>query len=160
MDINSEIRFFIREEPYGFLSNFERTPFIGKSLWGTHLYPTNEHFYQSQKANSEEVHDWILSAPNATLAMVMGRELEHNKYLKDKYMKKDWDKLKNPTMLLGLDLKFRDPRLRKMLLDTGDAVLHENNPEDFYWGIADGTGKSMLGKLLMKVRGEIRKELS
>lgn len=151
-----EIRFFIREEPYGFLSNFERTPFIGKSLWGTHMYPTNEHFYQAQKANCKEMHDYILSAPYARVAMVVGRQLEHNKYLKDKYMRKEWDKLKKPTMLLGIDLKFRDPRLRKLLLDTGDAILIENNPEDPFWGIGDGSGESWLGKLEMQIREKIR----
>lgn len=152
-----EIRFFIREEPYGFLSNYERTPITIMVRWGTVTYPTNEHYYQAQKANSEEVHDWIAWSPHARLAMVIGRQLEHNKYLKDKFMVSDWDTKKVEVMLNGLRAKFTNPTLRKMLLDTVDAVLHEDNPEDFYWAIADGTGKSTLGKLLMQVREEIRK---
>lgn len=146
-----EIRFFIREEPYGFLSNFERTPFKvdGK------IYPTNEHYYQSQKPEDEWISRWIRYAPNATLAMVMGRQLEHNKYLKDKYLKKDWENQKKDVMLKGLRHKFSVNFLAIQLFRTGDAILHENNPEDFYWGIGDGTGESWLGKLLMQVRDEL-----
>ena len=153
----TEILFFIREEPYGFLSNYERTGFLARSWNRDYYYSTNEHYYQAQKANCKEVHDYILKAPHARIAMVLGRQLEHNKYLNDKFMKPDWDSQKNDVMLAGLRYKFEDPTLRKMLLSTGNAILHENNPEDFYWAIADGTGKSMLGKLLMQVRDEIHK---
>lgn len=148
--ILDEIRFFIREAPYGFLSNFERTPFKvdGKT------YPTNEHYYQCQKTENEAVSEWIRSAPHARLAMVIGRQLEHNKYLKDKYMKPDWAHQKQAVMLNGLRHKFFGV-LAEQLLSTGNAILHEDNPEDFYWGIADGSGESWLGKLLMQVRGEL-----
>ena len=54
--------------------------------------------------------------------------------------------------------KSKRTNLRKMLLDTGDAILHEDNPEDPFWGIGDGSGESWLGKLLMQVRDEIRKD--
>lgn len=152
-----EIKFFIREEPYGFLSNFDRTGFLGWAWNRNYYYSTNEHYYQAHKANCVEVHDYILKAPHARIAMVLGRQLEHNKYLKDKFMKLDWGSQKNEVMLTGLRLKFEDPDLREKLLATGDAILHEDNPEDFYWAIADGTGESMLGKLLMQVREEIRR---
>ena len=152
----SEIRFFIREEPYGWLSNFERTPLTIMVRWGTVTYPTNEHYYQAQKANCEEVHDWIAWAPHARLAMVMGRQIEHNKYLNEKYMVPDWKHKKIDVMLEGLRHKFQNTELKKLLLSTGDTVLHEGNPEDFYWGLGDGTGKSWLGKLLMQVREEVR----
>ena len=150
-----EIRFFIREEPYGFLSNFERTGFEAESWGKKYWYPTNEHYYQSQKANCQEVHDYILSAPHAVIAMVLGRQLEHNKYLK-KYMKPDWVEKKDQVMLTGIRYKFSDKILARELLNTDNAILHENNPEDFYWGIGNGTGKSMLGKLEMRVRDEIQ----
>jgi len=144
--------------PYGFLSNFERTPITIMVRWGTVTYPTNEHYYQAQKANCEEVHDWIAFAPHARLAMVAGRQLEHNEYLKDKYMIKEWNKKKLNVMLEGLRVKFSNPNLRKKLLETGDARLYENNPKDSFWGIGDGSGQSWLGKLLMQVRNEIRED--
>ena len=146
-----EIRFFIREEPYGWLSNFERTQFIvdGK------IYPTNEHFYQSHKPIDPVHSKYIREAPNATVAMVLGRAYEHDKYLK-KYTIKNWDDIKRFVMLTGLRQKFKNPKLRKLLVSTRDAILHEDNPDDFYWSIADGTGKSWLGKLLMQVRDELQ----
>ena len=151
----SEIRFFIREEPYGWLSNFERTPFEVDGI----LYPNNEIYYQSEKANNHIMNLYIRQAPNATVAMVLGRQLERNKYLQ-KHMVDDWPSKKNDVMLKGLQHKFRDPVLRELLLSTGDAILHEDNPEDFYWAIADGTGESWLGKLLMQVREELKSSLS
>ena len=43
------------------------------------------------------------------------------------------------------------------MLDTGGALLVENAPGDYYWGIgADGTGKNRLGRILMEVRNELR----
>jgi hypothetical protein len=46
-----------------------------------------------------------------------------------------------------------------MLLDTGNKVLKETNTwGDTYWGISNGKGKNMLGRLLMKLRKEIKEE--
>ncbi|WP_308189094.1 NADAR family protein [Nostoc mirabile] len=43
--------------------------------------------------------------------------------------------------------------IRNILLSTGNAEIVENSPIDFYWGCgADGSGKNMLGKILMQVR--------
>ena len=145
------IGFFIREDPYGFLSNFDRTPITIDGC----IHSTVEHYYQSQKAKDEMIAHWISMAPNATIAMVFGRELEHNKYL-EKYMKPNWGRKKRRVMLKALRAKFKNPALKMQLLATGDAILFENNPEDFYWGIGDGSGASWLGKLLMQVRDEIR----
>ena len=48
-------------------------------------------------------------------------------------------------------------KIRGLLLETGDNELVEDAPRDYYWGRgADGTGKNMLGKILMEVRGIFR----
>ena len=50
--------------------------------------------------------------------------------------------------------------IREVLLGTGDAEIIENAPGDYYWGIGSrGTGKNMLGIILMEVRAELRAEL-
>jgi ribA/ribD-fused uncharacterized protein len=47
--------------------------------------------------------------------------------------------------------------LKKVLLDTGDAELIEDTTSDYYWGNGtNGTGKNMLGKILMETREIIR----
>jgi len=158
------IKFFIREEPYGFLSNFERTGFWAtphgvyandhtwlKPVW----YPTNEHYYQAQKPIYQQDHDDIVSLSRATQAMELGRAYDHGRHL-NKYCKREWEWIKLVVMLNGLRHKFKDETLRQKLLDTGNAILHEDNPDDQFWALGDGGGSSWLGKLLMVVREECR----
>jgi N-glycosidase YbiA len=45
------------------------------------------------------------------------------------------------------------------LLATGDDLLVENAPGDYYWGCGkDGSGKNRLGTILMEVREILRRE--
>ena len=128
------------------------------------MYPTNEHYYQSQKGKTPEIQEYIRGAPNATIAMGLGRMLEQQPY--DKYLADDWYEgsgtdhpKKLDVMLKGLRHKFMNPRLHQLLIETGDAVIHENSEDDLFWGIgSDGTGESWLGKLLMQVREEINQK--
>jgi N-glycosidase YbiA len=47
--------------------------------------------------------------------------------------------------------------LRDRLLATGDAALIEHTRNDRYWGDGgDGTRCNMLGRVLMRVREELR----
>jgi len=114
------------------------------------MYPTNEHYYQSMKAHNVEVRAWIRAAPSPWLAMKAGDSLR-NKEVSD-----GWDKEKFAIMKKGLLAKFRDPYLKKMLLETGNKGLHERNPDDPVLGFR---GKDMLGKLLMEVRAELRGQI-
>lgn len=72
----------------------------------------------------------------------------------------DWEEVKDCFMLQILRCKFKqNPGLKTLLLDTGDAELEEGNTwGDRYWGTVNGKGLNKLGKLLMKVRDEIREE--
>ena len=47
--------------------------------------------------------------------------------------------------------------IRELLLGTGDELIVENSPIDYYWGCgADGSGKNRLGEVLMTVREILR----
>lgn len=47
----------------------------------------------------------------------------------------------------------------QILLATGDAVLVEHASNDRYWANGgDGSGKNMLGIILMEVRAKLRQE--
>ena len=62
------------------------------------------------------------------------------------------------AMELTLQCKFEDGELQKKLLDTHDAYLVENCPpgHDHFWADnGDGTGKNMLGILLMELRQKL-----
>jgi hypothetical protein len=50
----------------------------------------------------------------------------------------------------------RHPELKKLLTDTGDAILLNASPQDNFWGIGrKRQGRNKLGKILMQLRGEL-----
>lgn len=147
--IKAGIGFYSRDGPYGFLSNFHRVTLIS----GGKEYPTLEHLYQSQKAAGSEFQEWIRLAPNPYLAMEAGRGLRAGK---PGELRPDWEEMKLSFMLVDLRLKFQDPELRAKLIATGDAYLYEDSPNDTFWGLVNGKGENHLGRLLMKVRIEVR----
>ena len=67
-------------------------------------------------------------------------------------------------MVNVLKEKFRNPKMRQILLDTGDKTLVEGSPFDKIWGVgiadnddrilneANWRGKNLLGKALEEVR--------
>lgn len=66
----------------------------------------------------------------------------------------DWVDVKDEAMYEAVYAKFTQHEdLRRKLLESGDAILIEDSPVDYYWGCgSDGTGKNMLGKTLMAIR--------
>ncbi len=77
----------------------------------------------------------------------MGRE-------RTRPLRRDWEQVKDDIMRQAVLYKFKTHTdIRDILLSTGNAEIVENSPIDFYWGCgADGSGKNMLGKILMEVR--------
>lgn len=73
-------------------------------------------------------------------------------------VKADWDSRKLDVMYALVKQKFsKHNDLKRMLLGTGEMLLEEGNTwGDTYWGISDGIGENNLGKILMKVRTELR----
>jgi len=69
-------------------------------------------------------------------------------------LRKDWESAKDEIMRRAVLKKFETHAdIREILLGTGDEPIVENAPGDFYWGCgADGTGKNMLGRILVEVR--------
>jgi len=126
----------------GPFSNFYYSPFRIKRIW-----PTVEHFYQAMKTADKKVQEEIrlLSSPKA--AKFKGRMV---------LLRPNWEETKEKVMLEGLRAKFfQHEDLKKVLLDTGDQVLHERSPNDMYWGYK---GKDRLGILLMQVRKELKRK--
>ena len=74
-------------------------------------------------------------------------------------VRRDWDDVKLDVMLWGVREKFKHTDLKDLLLSTGDEELVEGNTwNDTYWGICRGEGQNNLGKILMKVRMELRQQ--
>ena len=145
--MTEEINFYSNKKDYGWMSNFYRATII---IDGEE-YPTTEHYYQSQKAETEELRRWIASAPTPYLAAMAGRAL---RAFKGEISPSLWDRRKDTVMMTALRCKFnQNDDLRAKLLATGDAVLHEDSPNDMYWG---KKGQDKLGKFLMQLRDEYR----
>ncbi|MBP3491323.1 NADAR family protein [bacterium] len=78
-------------------------------------------------------------------------------------LRHDWEEVKVDIMYDILKVKFSDEDLKARLLLTGDKELIEGNRwHDNFWGncickkCEAIEGKNMLGKLLMKLRRELR----
>ena len=144
-----EIKFYSVQELYGEFSNFAQYPIkIDGSVW-----PTSEHYFQAQKFDDETVRQKIRKTRNPGEAARLGR----NRKFK---LKRNWDNTKINVMRKAVTAKFlQHAELKDMLLSTGDAKLIEHTVNDNFWGDGgDGSGKNMLGKILMAVRDELKKK--
>ncbi|MFC0514277.1 NADAR family protein [Mucilaginibacter angelicae] len=141
-----EIKFFKPSEPYGEFSNFYYTPVILLN----EIWPTVEHYVQSIKF--EDVNLWdrikVMKAPQDVANL--SSKLQHK-------LRPDWEDVKDAIMLKAVKAKFfQHHRLKKILLETGDATIIQHNPNDNYWADGgDGTGKNKLGLILMHVREQL-----
>lgn len=132
---------------FAFLSNFANVSIVYEGV----VYPNVEHAFQGAKCANPTDKLMIARLATPALAKKAGRRVQ---------MRSDWDGIKVGVMKELLTLKFQNPKLRQMLLKTGDAVLIEGNQwNDTFWGICNGRGQNVLGRLLMEVRAEIVKEI-
>ena len=83
----------------------------------------------------------------------MGRDRKHP-------LRSDWEQVKEEIMQQGVLRKFETHAdIREILLATGDELIVENSPIDYYWGCGkDGSGKNRLGEILMTVREILRQK--
>lgn len=137
------IKFYKVVNSYGLFSNFALTPIESKGV----IYPTVEHYYQSQKFEDAKDQQEIIDSPTPAEARRRGND-------KTKNLRSDWEEIKVEVMFKGVLLKaFQHVNFRKMLLSTDNAMLVEDSPVDSFWGIGKNqNGKNMLGVVLMMVR--------
>ncbi len=141
------IKFHLVGDDYGWLSNSAPYPI---SLEGVMWY-TAEHYFQAHKYHNELVQREIRKQrlPQEIAKVVRSARVR---------VKGDWDSKKLGVMQTAVRAKFTQiPDLKKLLLNTGEAELIEHTEDDSYWGDGgDGSGKNMLGMILMDVRDELR----
>lgn len=92
---------------------------------------------------------------------------ESKKYGRRLILRKNWDTIKVLKMTEIIKLKFKDPFLRKKLLETTDYLLIEGNTwHDNFWGDCQCIeckqikGLNNLGLILMNERRDILYEIS
>ena len=132
---------------YFFLSNFYESPMT----YGGVAYKNSEAAFQAQKCMTEEEKRGF-SELSPTAAKRKGRIVD---------LRADWEDVKVDIMEDVVRAKFEgNEDLKEKLLATGDAELREGNSwNDLFWGVSleTGKGKNHLGKILMKIREELRR---
>lgn len=139
-----------------FLSNFSPAEiFITPNLSRLEMIKcyTAEHAYQASKTTDPLLRLRIAQGATPGEAKQLGRKVT---------IRSDWEEIKESIMYAILTVKFRDPKHRRRLLSTGDAILVEGNVwHDNIWGnckcakCSNIQGKNLLGQILMKVRENI-----
>ncbi len=129
---------------YYFLSNF----FEADVYFGGIVYCNNEAAFQAQKS-LYNVDRMRFATLNPSEAKRLGRRIA---------LRDDWEYVKTDIMYEICKAKFsQNPELKAKLIATGDKHLEEGNTwGDKIWGTVDGVGENRLGKILMKVRDELR----
>lgn len=138
---------------YSFLSNFYPCIIEYEGI----TFPSAEHAFQAAKVLDTDKRITMAVCPTPADAKHFGRHLP---------LRGDWDQVKVSVMKAIVKDKFTRNRayrtnIQKLLLDTADMYLEEGNSHgDRFWGTVNGVGENWLGKILMEVREEIRKEIS
>ncbi len=143
------INFYHLNEPFGEFSNFARfSVFLKDKKWRT-----SEHYFQAQKYAGMPREEEVRQAKTPSEAARLGRDRKVK-------LRPDWESVKDDVMREAVYAKFtQHDELRELLLSTGDDTLVEHTENDNYWGDGgDGSGKNMLGRILMETRERLRQE--
>lgn len=131
---------------YYFLSNFYFCPIEIDGI----KYPTVEHAFQAAKTYIVREKKDIAGQRTPAMAKGIGRKV---------MLRSDWEQVKVQIMTDLVRRKFTENKeLRAKLIATGNAELAEGNLwKDTFWGVdlRTGIGQNCLGRILMKVRGEL-----
>jgi ribA/ribD-fused uncharacterized protein len=145
--MSNVIKFYSVSDEYGEFSNFARYPIkLSGKVW-----PTTEHYFQAMKFESKSDQEEIRKAKSPMEAAKKGRDRKRK-------LKRNWESIKDNVMREALLAKFtQHDDIKSLLLSTGEAKIVEHTENDSYWGDGgDGSGRNMLGRLLMEVREKIK----
>lgn len=137
-------------EQYRFLSNFWSCEVVLEG--DDNIYPSVEHAYQASKSCLVDQREKIKKLSSPGKAKIYANRIQLGPY---------WEDSKVRIMKALLEQKFKNDPLRKLLIDTKNALLIEGNHwHDNFWGSCycdkcGDKGKNVLGKLLMEIRNEI-----
>lgn len=133
-----------KEQPYGCFSNFSAHGFELNGLY----WRTSEHYFQAHKFAGHPEHVEALRQMASPMQVAKaGRS-------RSRPLRPDWEAVKDEVIRRAVLAKFQThPAIREILLSTGDQELIEKTTGDYYWGCgSDGSGKNMLGVILMETR--------
>lgn len=140
---------------YRYLSNFHLCKVVVDGL----EFPSSEHAFMYGKLTDEKK-EWVSPVTHRSLyddvillsckdVKAWGRTVD---------LRPNWDAERLKVMEDALYSKFTlNEDIKQKLRDTGDLYLEESNWwKDTFWGVCNGVGQNHLGKLLMKIRNELK----
>lgn len=135
------------DAPYNCFSNFSPHSFELDGLW----WPTSEHYFQAQKFVGTHYLEVIRQAPTPLAAAQLGQD-------RARPLRQGWRQIKEEIMFNCVLHKFQiHADIRAILLSTGNRLIVEDWPHDYYWSCgADMSGKNRMGYILMRVRETLR----
>ena len=134
------------QKEYRWLSNFVPVKIQIEDIF----YTSVEHAYQSAKTDDTDWKEYCRLEDNPTIV---------KRQSKNVILRKDWETVKDLIMMELLRQKYSQEPYRQLLLDTKNEQIQEGNWwGDDYWGIdlRTGKGQNKLGKMIMKIRTEIK----
>lgn len=148
---------------YRWLSNFWEVEIKYDNI----IYPSVEHYYVAMKI--DESQKVTIKVNNKDVEMLLtvqeirqyiskielpGRAKTFGKKIKQR---KDWNDIKVSIMNYGLKQKYSQEPFKTKLIETYTQTIVETNYwKDTFWGVCDGVGKNVLGKMIMSIRERIR----
>ncbi len=149
----------------GFLSNWIPTNLI--ISYDGHIFSNSEQLFMYMKAK------FFGDEPIAARIITMGKDplaaKDYGRQVRG-YDEGRWSEVREEMMYKAVYAKFTsDDNLRKQLLETGDKILVEGTPFDHIWGVMikwdddrildekNWKGQNLLGKVLMRVRDDLKK---
>ena len=134
----------------GYLANYSNHGFYKDGIY----YKTVEHYYQSKKFDNKEIIEKIINSDTPKEASTIGRDRKNKRIdnFKDK---------KLGIMYEGVLEKFRqNSDIRAKLIETRNEEIREMTTKENYWGVGPNLdGENHIGKILMKVRKQVKKEV-
>lgn len=135
------------ENSYFALNNFSAHTIKYNGIF----YPTAEHAFHGAKFDDEKIKEEIRNTTSPLEAFELGKKY---KLLR----KTNWNEIKVNILYEILKEKVKQhEEVKKVLLSTNEEEIVEDNPNDDFWGNGkDGSGQNQTGKILMKIRVELK----
>lgn len=136
------------QNEFRWLSNFALVEIVLDCV----KFPSVEHAYMSAKSDDLEWKRFCSNPVNKA-----GDVKRKSRYIT---LKQNWGEIKLAVMAECVKQKFNQEPYRTKLLETGTKHIQEGNRwNDKFWGVCLKTnkGENYLGKLIMDVRGTLKK---
>ncbi|MDR3208537.1 MAG: NADAR family protein [Rickettsiales bacterium] len=149
--MKKEIRFCLPVGEYWFLSPHSQIPIEMEVDGKMYKFPSAEHYYQAMKfETTDKRFNDILEMKDSNEARLLTKKPEYRENRRPGFDKNKFEIMKKAQVA-----KFQqNPDAKELLLSTGDAILLKSCDVCIRCGFGEGSGRNILGKILMQIRDE------